>query len=259
MMMVWTLGMQGQKPFTNTAFNGGEVLNYNTYYNWKFIWVKVGTATMQTSNSTYNGKQSLKCSLITRGNEKADKLFVLRDTILCHTTKDLVPLYYRKGAREGKRYYVDELQYVYLKGQCGILTHALHADGTRSQGGMLSKDNIYDMLSIFMRARSFSAEGWKKGHIVKFPIADAMGSKTAQLKYRGVEVVKADDGNRYRCLALSYMEPEGKKLKEIVRFYVTDDLNHIPVRLDMFLNFGSAKAFLTSMRGIRNPLTSKVN
>jgi hypothetical protein len=43
-----------------------------------------------------------------------------------------------------------------------------------------------------------------------------------------------------------------------VRFYVTDDDNHIPVRLDMFLSFGSAKAFLKSYKGVKSPLTSKI-
>jgi hypothetical protein len=37
------------------------------------------------------------------------------------------------------------------------------------------------------------------------------------------------------------MEYEDGKYKRIVDFYVTDDENHIPVRLDMFLKFGSAR------------------
>jgi hypothetical protein len=48
------------------------------------------------------------------------------------------------------------------------------------------------------------------------------------------------------------------KYREIVRFYVTDDANHIPIRLDMFLKFGSAKAFITDLKGARNPITSIV-
>ena len=48
------------------------------------------------------------------------------------------------------------------------------------------------------------------------------------------------------------------KYREIVRFYVTDDANHIPIRLDMFLRFGSAKAFLTNLKGTRSPITSVV-
>jgi hypothetical protein len=54
------------------------------------------------------------------------------------------------------------------------------------------------------------------------------------------------------------MEPDKGKMKEIVRFYVTDDDNHIPVRLDMFLRFGSAKAFLSSMKGTRSQIKAMV-
>jgi hypothetical protein len=54
------------------------------------------------------------------------------------------------------------------------------------------------------------------------------------------------------------MEKEDNDFKRIVDFYVTDDLNHVPVRLDMFLRFGSAKAFLIGMNGTRNPINSIV-
>ena len=58
--------------------------------------------------------------------------------------------------------------------------------------------------------------------------------------------------------ALSYMELEKGKYKEIVRFYVSDDQNHVPIRLDLFLRFGSAKAFLNSMKEVRSPMQSVV-
>ena len=43
-----------------------------------------------------------------------------------------------------------------------------------------------------------------------------------------------------------------------MRFYVSDDDNHVPVRLDMFLRFGSAKAFLVGMKGVRNEIKAEV-
>lgn len=93
---------------------------------------------------------------------------------------------------------------------------------------------------------------------MNFPIADGEGTNPARLRFNGTTKIKADNGRKYRCAELSYLELDDNKWKEIVRFYVTDDQNHIPVRLDMFLKFGSAKAFLTSMRGMRNPVTSIV-
>ena len=70
--------------------------------------------------------------------------------------------------------------------------------------------------------------------------------------------VKADNGIKYRCLRLEYMELKDEKWKKIVDFYITDDENHVPVRLDMFLKFGSAKAFLVGAKGTRNPFSSIV-
>lgn len=243
----------------NTAFKTGEYLSYNLYYNWKFVWVKAGTASMSTVQSQYKGKSAWRGSLVTRGNKKVDEMFVLRDTLLSYCSNDLMPLYFRKGAREGKRYTVDEVFYSYPDGQsCHARMHRQHNDGTHTWNNKNFDHCVFDMLNIFLRARSFNPSGWQKGHVFNFPLADGKETSLAQLIYRGKTTVKADNGKKYRCLQLSYMEKEKGKWKEIVRFYVTDDANHVPVRLDLFLRFGSAKAFLVGMQGVRNPITSQV-
>ena len=240
-----------QCSFRNTAFQSGEFLTYNLYYNWKFVWVKAGTASMYIVESLYDGKSAYRASLITRGNEKVDNMFVLRDTLLCYNTLDLAPLYYRKGAREGKRYTVDEVFYSYPNGKCHVQQHRQHNSGRHSWQKHTYDDCLYDMLSIFLRARSFNPKGWKKGHDVDFPIADGNGRTPAKLRFQGRSTIKADNGRKYNCLQLSYMELDDGKYKRIVDFYVTDDNNHIPIRLDMFLKFGSAKAFLVDMKGVK--------
>ena len=247
-----------QCTFRNTAFKSGEYLSYNLYYNWKFVWVKAGTASMSTVQTTRDGHPAWRASLVTRGNKRVDEMFVLRDTLLCYSTLDMAPLYYRKGAREGKRYYVDEVFYDYAGGKCNVRQHRQKANGKHVWANNSYDDCVYDMLNMFIRARSFNPEGWKKGHIVKFPIADGDSRTPAQIRYGGKTTIKGDDGKKYRCLQLSYMELEDGKYKEIVRFYVTDDKNHVPVRLDMFLRFGSAKAFVVGMKGLRNPVSSIV-
>ena len=50
----------------------------------------------------------------------------------------------------------------------------------------------------------------------------------------------------YLCLVFSLLDYEEKeKDKELLRFYVTDDTRHMPVRIDFYLRFGTAKAYLT--------------
>ena len=255
-----TSQLNAQCTFKNTAFKSGEFLYYNLYYNWKFVWVKAGSASMSTVMSRYKGKPAYRTSLTTRGNNKVDEMFVLRDTLLAYVSDGLAPLYYRKGAREGKRYYVDEVFYSYDGNNVNLRQHELHASGNHTWKNTTSNECMYDMVSSFLRARNYDPTGWNKGQVIKIPIADGDDTKTALLKYRGKSNIKADNGVKYRCLVLSYMEKEEgqKDYKEIVRFYVTDDSNHIPVRLDMFLRFGSAKAFLVSMKGNKNSVTAVV-
>ena len=51
LVMFVTTTLSAQCPLENTAFSSGEFLSYNLYFNWKFIWVKVGNASLSTSLS----------------------------------------------------------------------------------------------------------------------------------------------------------------------------------------------------------------
>ena len=244
----------------NKAFKSGEDLQYNLYFNWQFIWKKVGTAQMNTVYTKYNGKDAWKSYLITRGNNQLDKFFTMRDTLLSYCNPDLSPLYYRKGAREGKRYYVDELWYTYPSGNCRLRKHRLNTHGEHEWRNAEYKNCIYDMMSIFLRARNFDASKMTKGQVISMPISDARHLANTWLTYRGKENFKMNGSKeKFRCLVFSFYEKENNKSHELIRFYVTDDDNHIPMRLDMFLSFGSAKAYLKSYKGVRNPMTSKIN
>ena len=258
LMMFMGTAAEAQCPLTNKAFNSGEFLSYNLYFNWKFVWVKVGTASLSTVSSKYLGKDCYRSSLLTRGNGKLDKFFVMRDTLLGYVTTTLSPLYFRKGAVEGSRYTVDEVWYSYPNGNCRVKMHRRRHDNTHLNSEKTNEQCVYDMLNIFTRARNFDPTGWKKGHTIKFPVADGAGVTTGLIRYDGKEKVEGDNNVKYNCLKLTYLEwSEGKnKYREYATFFVTDDDSHIPVRIDITLNFGQAKAFVTSMKGAKNQTAS---
>ena len=230
-----------QCPLTNKAFTSGEYLTYNLYFNWKFVWVKVGTATMSTISTKYDGQPAFKSTLITRGNGKLDKYFVMRDTLIGYVTPTLSPLYFRKGSVEQDRYTVDEVWYTYNNGTCNLKMHRQKADGTHQRFAKSSEQCVYDMLNLFSRARNFNTDGWTKGHTIKVPVADGNGMTTATLKYMGKEKVKGDNDITYMCLKLEYSEyvEKKKKWKTYGTFFVTDDNKHVPVRLDVDLKYCS--------------------
>lgn len=243
----------------NTAFKSGETLAYDLYFNWKFVWVKAGTASMNITQTVYKGKPAYRTYLITRGSKRADRFFVMRDTLLSYTSLDLVPLYYSKRAHEGSRYTRDEAWYSYSGGKSRVSLRHHVLGKPAATGTYASAQCAFDMLSMLLRARSFDAANFKEGHRIRFVMADGKSCETKDIVYRGKKKFKMENApTTYRCLVFSFVEKEDGKEQEIVTFYITDDKNHLPVRLDMNLRFGTAKAFLTGARGLRNPQDAKL-
>ena len=244
----FALPASAQCEAKNDAFQTGEHVMYDLYFNWKFVWVKAGLASLTTNATTYHSEPAFRINLLALGSKRADFFFKMRDTLTCVIGEKLEPRYFRKGAEEGKRYTVDEAWFSYKDGLCFVNQKRTYRDGNFDEAVASDSRCIYDMLSILAQARSYDPADYKIGDKIKFPMATG-----------GKEIVKAENGTTYRCLIFSLVEYDKKgKEKEVITFFITDDLNHLPVRLDLYLNFGSAKAFLNDVRGNRHPLTSIV-
>ena len=210
-------------------------------------------------DTTYHSEPAFRINLLALGSKRADFFFKMRDTLTCVIGEKLEPRYFRKGAEEGKRYTVDEAWFSYKDGLCFVNQKRTYRDGNFDEAVASDSRCIYDMLSILAQARSYDPADYKIGDKIKFPMATGRKVEEQTLIYRGKENVKAENGTTYRCLIFSLVEYDKKgKEKEVITFFITDDLNHLPVRLDLYLNFGSAKAFLNDVRGNRHPLTSIV-
>ncbi len=243
----------GQCAAENTAFRAGEELTYDLFFNWKFIWLNAGSATMKIAQSNWNGKPAYKAHLITRTSDRLDRFFMMRDTMVSIVTEDMSPCYYRKGANEGGRYYVDEVWYSYPGGKTHLRQRYRNRDGVVTEQTYDSPKCIYDMLSQMLRARSFRVESMRAGEKLRLPLADGHKVEDITLIFRGREDFKMkSDGKTYRCLVFSFVEYPAGKEKEVITFYISDDENHIPVRLDLFLRFGVAKAYLSKTKGLRH-------
>ncbi|MBR1732695.1 MAG: DUF3108 domain-containing protein [Alloprevotella sp.] len=243
----------------NTAFQSGETLQYELYFNWKFVWVKVGSATWNITKSVYAGKPAYCTTLVTRGSKQADKYFTMRDKLTSYTSLSLVPLFYQKDAHEGGAFRQEKVWYSYPSGQCALKMFYQRDQLEPKNSTYESKHCAFDMLSMMLRARSFDASAMKPGHRIPFLMAEGKRAEWRTLVYRGKKNFKMEGRTTtYRCLVFSYLEKEKGREREIVTFYVTDDANHLPVRLDMNLKFGKAKAYLSGLSGVRNPQTAIV-
>ena len=253
------LTSHAQCPTENKAFKAGEDLTYDLYFHWKFIWVKCGAAHYTMKSANYKGQPALRNDLLFTSNKRCDMVFTMRDTLISYITPQLVPLYFRKGSLEGKNYTVDEVWYTYPNGKSHVKQHYLNRHGEWSEHHHESDDCNYDMLSILSLARNWSVASTDKktslptsstlkgniGERIHFPMATGKKVETQTLVYRGKKDWKANDGKTYHCFVFSLLDYEEKdKDKELLRFFVTDDQRHLPVRIDFYLKFGTAKAYL---------------
>lgn len=252
--------VRAQCTAKNEAFQSGEHVMYDLYFNWKFIWKKVGTASLTTNATTYQSKPAYRFNLLSVGSKQTDFFFKMRDTLTCYVSDRLEPLYFCKAAEEGSRHTVDEAWFSYEGGLSKVKQRRIWRNPARETQEMEYSDSrcIFDMLSILAQARSYDPKDYKVGEKIRFPMATGREVEEQTLIYRGKENVEANNDTIYRCLVFSFVEYKKGKEKEVITFFVSDDKNHLPIRLDMYLNFGSAKAFLKRVRGNRSPMTSVV-
>jgi hypothetical protein len=241
----------------NTASKAGEVISYNLYYKWKLIWMKGGNAQMSTRSASWHGTPAYRMDLSCRTNSTADVVFKMRDTITSIVATNLIPLYYRKGSFEDGTYTLDQAWFTYSNKKCHIKQRRVRK-GQVTNTAFNSNRNIYDMLSIIAYARSFNMSTFKVGQKIYLPVATGKRVESQTLTYGGISKVEADNDLKYRCHVFTLWQKRDNKMKEVVTFYVTDDANKLPIRLDMYLKIGVAKVLLRSFKGVANPVTSQV-
>ena len=155
-MGIFVLPASAQCEAKNDAFKSGEHVMYDLYFNWKFVWVKAGLASLTTNATTYHSEPAYRINLLALGSKRADFFFKMRDTLTCVIGEKLEPHYFRKGAEEGKRYTVDEAWFSYKDGLCFANQKRTYRDGSVTESEESDSRCIYDMLSILAQARSYN-------------------------------------------------------------------------------------------------------
>lgn len=248
-----------QCKLVNKTMINGEEVSYNLYFHWGLIWKQAGTATYKVEPTTYKGFQAHEMNLLLSTNKSADAFFKMRDTIQSIVTHDLVPLYYKKAAEEGKRYTIDEADYIYSEGKTIVKQKRTWKDGSSQNFEDKETECVYDLLSILAKARAMDLNSYKKGDRLFMPLATGKRVEKIILEFRGTENVKTENKTVFRCIVFTLITKDKKnKEKDLVTFYVSDDKNLLPIKLDLNLNFGSAQVILNNIKGQKYPLQAIV-
>ena len=245
-----------QCDIENKYFQAGERLEYDLYIKVAFS-TKGGYASLRTQQTTYDGKDAYKMSLISESQGFARTLFSLSDTLSSYTTKSIVPLAYEKDAHEAGDYTKERLTYKYPEEGKVEIRSIRHKNGDfKFDEKITAPGCTYDLVSILFYCRTLDYANMKEGEEARVNFISGKKRGSMRIHYNGKEKVKANDGNKYNCIKLTlYIADEAfNNGKEAMKVYITDDDNRLPVKLDTKLKVGSTKAVLKSYKGNKHPV-----
>lgn len=250
----FSIQLKAQCEADNRSFRGGEHLQYDLYFRYGLIYTKAGNSSLSVSDTKYKGKDAYRMMLTANSIGAAKVLFFIADTLTSYTTKNIVPLAHLKDAHEGNDYRTERATYDYSTGKIKLRNINKKNGDLRYDTTLVSDDCIYDMLSIIYYARTLNYNKIEKGDEVTVSFLSGRNKVNMTIVHQGLESVQANDGRKYNCIKLSLIinEKAFEDKNEAMKVYITEDMNHIPIRIDSKLKVGSTRALLRNYKGQRN-------
>ena len=244
-------GQKVLRSLDNTAFKPGEVLKFRLHYGI----ISAGEATLRVdTGATIIGTRP--CYHVVGTGESVGAFnwfFKVRDRYESIIDKvALVPWMFIRRVDEGCFVINENVSFNHYKNTAA-------SNGTRnkkdiSRGIDSLPDGIQDMLSAFYYARTLDFSNVKEGDV--FPIFGLIDNEVVPLniKFIGREEIETKKGT-FKCLKFRPMLQEGRVFKdnEDMTVWVSDDKNHLPVRVQTDVLVGSIKMDLVDFEGLANP------
>ena len=239
----------------------GERVDYDLYFKWGLIMSKAGLATLSVKESEYQGAPSWHYNLLFRSAGVIEKVFRMRDTMDCHYSKEPRLLFSSKRTNEGDYYLVDNLQFEYQgSGRIDIHSHRHTLKETKIDTMLMAKGRVFDMLGATMYLRSLDWNKMKSGESFPFQVAIGRERINISFRYTGQQIVERSETLKYRTrhFYIDIYDDAFTQSKEAAEIWIGDDENHIPIKIRAKLKIGAAEVYYKSSKGLRYPLTSRV-
>ncbi len=258
-IIVWPSALLAQCSDMNIAFRPGEVVKYQAYYNWHFVWMNAGEVTFEVKNSVWNKKPAYHISALGNTYKNYDFIYKVRDTfeVVVDTVK-LEPYMFRQINNEGSYYSNNFYTFNHAK---RTIDGRIEKSKEPVKTMTLNWDNCsYDLLSMVYRARNIPYHQYAPG--TKIPIKMLVDGEIHNLyiRYLGIETIKTREGRRFRCLKFKPLLVEGTIFKsgEDMTVWVTDDKNRLPIIVEAKVLIGSVKAIFADAEGLRHPIEAEI-
>lgn len=227
----------------NNAFKEGEVLTYRMHYGA----LNAGIAVLEVKPQVLDISGRKVMHIVANGytNGAADWFFKVRDRYETYLDKDaMVPWLFVRRVDEGGFKFSQDYTFNHYTKKVDV------GNGEKFDFPV----GIQDMVSSFYTARSMDLSNAKAGDTFTLNSFVDKEIWPLKIKFIGREEIETDIG-RYKCLKFRPVVQKGRVFKhdEDLNVWISDDKNHIPMRVQANIIIGSIKMDITSAKNLANP------
>ncbi len=235
---------------SNHAFQTGESVTFRVYYTLAGVYISAGEATFTVALEQLNGRPVYHVTASGKNYSFLDNFFKVRDKYESFIdTSNLQPLKFIRNVSEGS----------YKKYENISFNKTAHTAITNS-GVFKTPDCIQDVLSTMYYARNIDYDKMQPGDKIPFSMFLDNQVYNLYIRYVGKETIKTKYG-KFHAIKIKPLLIKGTIFEggEKMTVWVSDDANHIPVRVESPISVGSVKVDMMDFQNRRTPLTSLIS
>ncbi|OQY96398.1 MAG: hypothetical protein B6D37_02570 [Sphingobacteriales bacterium UTBCD1] len=233
----------------NTSFQSEEMVNFTVYYSVAGIYVNAGNATFRVDLENMNNRPVYHITGDGKSNSSYDWIYKVRDRYESYIdTATMQPLKFIRSVNEGG----------YKKYQ--NVTFNKTANTAISNEGVFKVPGcVQDVVSAMFYARNIDFSKYQPDDRIPFSMFLDNEVYNMYIRYLGKETVKTKYG-KFRTIKIKPLLVKGTIFEggEKMTVWISDDNNHIPVRIESPLVVGSVKIDMMDYDNLRHPLTSLI-
>lgn len=233
----------------NLSFTGNEQINFKIFYNVIGLYVDAGTASFTVSNAKLNNKPVYHIVGLGTSNPSYDWIFKVRDRYETYIdTATLKPYRFVRHVEEGG----------FRKDELVNFNQAEHK-AISTKGSYDVPVCIQDVLSAVYYARNIDFSKHAVGEKIPFSMFIDDEVFNLYIRYLGKEVIKTRYGI-FNSIKFKPMLISGTIFKggELMTVWVSDDGNHIPLRIESPISVGSVKVDMMRYKNLRYPFSALI-
>ncbi|RLD49551.1 MAG: DUF3108 domain-containing protein [Bacteroidetes bacterium] len=237
-LSVFFLNAQLNNEIPNSSFKDGESLKYQVH----FGWIVGGTASLNVKEIDFKGKKIFYTNAKAKSIGLTDKIYKVRDTYSSFIdAKTGKPIKSIRDIRESNYRYYNEVYFFQDK-----------VKSTKS-GEHKVPENMFDVLSAFYYARRALFDNLKEGDVITLNTFFEDDIFPLEIRYKGVEEIYSPVG-KIKCLKFNPIVEPGRIFdsEDDMKIWISNDKNHVPIRVQFDLIVGSLKCDLIEYNGLKN-------